>query len=165
LAICWSNRFGEILIWWNHSKATRLTTRKIYWRDLNLAIAWRFANSPNLVPRQYLFLYGICKPRKDTVSLAYLNRARLKYYQLPITCYWTLLISYFTVQQNTVAEESYSLAWPDRFSGAGRYIDWSIIALRQKSCLATRNYWRTLGGQNNSVWSSYTCIIQLTTAV
>jgi len=33
--------------------------RKKYWWDLNLAIAWWFANSSNLVPRQYLFLYGI----------------------------------------------------------------------------------------------------------
>jgi len=43
--------------------------RKKYWRDLNLAIAWQFADSPNLVPCQHLFLYSISQTCKISLLL------------------------------------------------------------------------------------------------
>jgi len=50
-------KFGEIIQ--KQLGSQLICYRKKYWRDLSLAIAWQFANSPNLVPHQYLFLYGI----------------------------------------------------------------------------------------------------------
>jgi len=49
-------KFGEII---QKQLGLQLICYRKNWRDLNLAIAWRFANSPNLDPHQYLFLYGI----------------------------------------------------------------------------------------------------------
>jgi len=50
-------KFGEIIQ--KQLGSQLICYRKKYWQDLNLAIAWQFTNSPNLVPCQYLLLYSI----------------------------------------------------------------------------------------------------------